>query len=92
MYVMVSTRPYISHAVGVVSRYMENPSKEHWATVKWVLQYLRGTSDYCITYNSGCEFVCGYVDYDFAGDLDKRRSTSGMSLLFQVELLVGCQS
>jgi hypothetical protein len=37
MYVMVSTRPDISHAVGVVNRYMENPGKEHWATVKWVL-------------------------------------------------------
>jgi hypothetical protein len=44
--------------------------------VKWVLRYLRGTSDYCITYNSGCELVCGYVDSDFAHDLDKRRSTS----------------
>jgi hypothetical protein len=29
MYTMVSTRPNISHAVGVVSRYMENPGKEH---------------------------------------------------------------
>jgi hypothetical protein len=29
MYAMVSTGPYISHAVGVVSRYVENPSKEH---------------------------------------------------------------
>jgi hypothetical protein len=77
MYVMVSTRPDISHAVGVVSRFMENPGKEHWAAVKWVLRYLRGTSDYCITYNSGRELVCGYVDSDFAGDLDKRRSTSG---------------
>jgi hypothetical protein len=77
MYVMVSTRPEISHAVGVVNKYMENPGKEHWAAVKWVLQYLRGTSDYCITYNSGRELVCGYVDSDFAGDLDKRRLTSG---------------
>jgi hypothetical protein len=77
MYAMVSTRPDISHAVGVVSRFMENPGKEHWATVKWVLRYLRGTSDYCITYNNGRELVCGYVDSDFAGDLDKRRSTSG---------------
>jgi hypothetical protein len=77
MYVMVSTRPNISHAVGVVSRYMENPGKEHWAVVKWVLRYLRGTTDYCITYNGGCELVCGYVDSDFAGDLDKIRSTSG---------------
>jgi len=77
MYAMVCTRPDISHAVGVVSRYMANPGKEHWSAVKWVLRYLRGTSSYCITYNKSSEFVCGYVDSDFAGDLDKRRSTSG---------------
>jgi hypothetical protein len=29
MYAMVCTRPYIAHAVGVVSRYMNNPGKEH---------------------------------------------------------------
>jgi hypothetical protein len=73
MYEMVSTRPDISHAVGVVSRYMENPGKEHWVAVKWVLRYLRGASDYCITDNNGRELVYGYVDSDFAGDLDTRR-------------------
>eukprot|EP00253_Pinus_taeda_P028582 PITA_28582 len=67
----------ISHAVGVVSRYMANLNKERWSEVKWVLRYLRGTSDYCITYNRSSEFVCGYVDSNFASDLDKRRSTSG---------------
>jgi hypothetical protein len=30
----------ISHAVGVVSRYMENPGIE----VKWLFRYFRGTS------------------------------------------------
>jgi hypothetical protein len=92
MYVMVSTRLDISHAVGVVSGYMTNPGKEHWAIVKWVLQYLRDTSDYCITYNSGFELVCGYVDSDFAGDLDKRRSTSRYVFTLPVDPLVGCQS
>jgi len=29
MYAMVCTRPDIAHAVGVVSRYMKNPGKEH---------------------------------------------------------------
>jgi hypothetical protein len=77
MYAMVSTRPDISHAIGVVGRYMANPGKEHWVAVKCVLLYLRGTSDYCITYNGGCELVYGYVDSDFAGDLDKMRSNSG---------------
>ena len=73
MYVMVSTRPEISHGVGFFSMFMENPGKQHWVTMKWVLWYLRGTSDYCITYNNGHELVCGHVDSDFAGDLDKIR-------------------
>jgi len=60
----------ISHAVGVVSRYMENPVKE----VKWVFFYLWGM---CITY-SGCNVLAyDYVDSKIAGDFDKRRSTSG---------------
>ena len=51
MYATVCTRLDISHAVGVVSKCMENLGKEHWNAVKWVLRYLRGTSDYCITFN-----------------------------------------
>jgi len=50
--------------MGVVSMYMANPGKEHWSPVRWVLQYLRSTSDYCITYNRSSEFVYGYVDSD----------------------------
>jgi hypothetical protein len=42
MYVMVFTRQYIEHAVGVLSRYMNNLGKEHWEAVKWILKYLRG--------------------------------------------------
>ena len=29
MYAMVCTRPDIAHAIGVVSRYMSNPGKQH---------------------------------------------------------------
>jgi hypothetical protein len=75
MYAMVSTTPNISHAFGVVSRYMENMGKEHQVTVKWVLQYLSTTSDYYITYNDCSDLVCGFVDSYFAGDLEKKRST-----------------
>jgi hypothetical protein len=45
--------------------------------VKWVLRYPRGTSNYYIIYNDCSDLVCSYVDSYFAGDLDKRRSTSG---------------
>jgi hypothetical protein len=44
MYAMVCTRSDIAHAVGVVSSYMNNLGKEHWAVVKWILRYLRCTA------------------------------------------------
>ena len=34
MYVMVCTRLDIAHAVGVVSRFLSDPGKEHWAAMK----------------------------------------------------------
>ena len=37
MYAMVCKRPDIAHAVGVMSRYMKNPGKEHWEAVNWIL-------------------------------------------------------
>ena len=48
MYAMVYTRPNIAHAVRFVSRYMKNPRKEHWMVVKWILRYLRGTTNQAI--------------------------------------------
>ena len=48
MYAMVCTRPNIAHAMGVVSRYMSHPRIKHWNAVKWILRYLRGTSNKCL--------------------------------------------
>ncbi|KAH9782976.1 hypothetical protein KPL71_009140 [Citrus sinensis] len=63
--------------LGAVSRYMANPGGEHWIAMKRILRYIRGTSDVALCYG-GSEFtVRGYVDSDFAGDLDKRKSTTG---------------
>ena len=50
MYAMVCTRPDIAHAVGVVSRFLSNPGKEHWSAVKWILRYLKGTSSFSLCY------------------------------------------
>ena len=50
MYAMVCTRPYIAHAVGVVSRYMNNLGKEHWKAVQWILRYLRGTTSHALCF------------------------------------------
>ena len=48
MYVVVCTRPDIAHAVGVVSRYMSHPGIKQWNVVKWIIKYLRGTSNKCL--------------------------------------------
>ncbi|KAH9779098.1 Integrase catalytic domain-containing protein [Citrus sinensis] len=77
MLTMICTRPDIAQAVGAVSRYMANPGGEHWIAMKRILRYIRGTSNVALCYG-GSEFtVKGYVDSDFAGDLDKRKSTTG---------------
>ncbi|KAH9704158.1 hypothetical protein KPL70_011349 [Citrus sinensis] len=69
--------PDIAQVVGAVSRYMANPGGEHWIAVKRILRYIRGTSDVALCYG-GSEFtVRGYMDSDFARDLDKRKSTTG---------------
>ena len=48
--VMVCTRLNISHAMGVVSRYMNNLGKEHWETVKRILRYFKGTTTHALCF------------------------------------------
>nr|CAN73703.1 hypothetical protein VITISV_000540 [Vitis vinifera] len=77
MYAMVCTRSDIAHAVGVVSRFMSRPGKQHWEAVKWILRYLKGSLDACLCFTGASLKLQGYVDADFAGDIDSRKSTTG---------------
>src|SRR5436190_17999813 len=79
MYAMVCTRPDISHAVSVVSRYMACPVRQHWEAVKWILRYLQGTTDMGLIFDKEKmeNSIIGFVDSDYAGDLDKKRSLTG---------------
>ncbi|XP_073120250.1 secreted RxLR effector protein 161-like [Henckelia pumila] len=80
MYMMVSTRPDITYGVGLVSRFMGKPSREHWRAVQWLLRYLKGTKKLKLKYSKSTSNTCevtGYCDSDYAADLDKRRSISG---------------
>jgi hypothetical protein len=67
MYAMVYTRPDIAHAVGVLSRYMSKPGKDHLTAVKRVFRCLRGTTNYglCNQGRPGLDKVVdihGFVD------------------------------
>ena len=72
MYAMVCTRPNITHAVGVVSKYMSHPSIEHWNAIKWILRYLRGTFSKCLYFGGSTTNLQGYFDLDLVGDIDTR--------------------
>lgn len=73
------TRPDISYAVGILSRFVSSPSKLHFDAGKRVLRYLRGTQNYGIWYSrsSKCKLV-GFSDSDWAGCAEDRKSTTGM--------------
>ncbi|CAM9467817.1 unnamed protein product, partial [Phaeothamnion confervicola] len=79
LYASTVTRPDISNAVREVCSHMENPGQEHWKAAVRILRYLAGTSDVGITYggtNAPAQLI-GYVDSDWGGDRDNRRSTTG---------------
>ena len=85
MYVMVCTRKNITQCtVEVVSMYMNNPGKEHWEEVKWILRYLRGTTTHELCFGGSNTFLQGYVDSYMASDKDSGGALQGMFLL-QVE-------
>eukprot|EP00253_Pinus_taeda_P010420 PITA_10420 len=82
MYAMVCTIPDTAHVMGVLSRFMSKSGKAHWTIVKLVFRYLHGTSGYGLCYQGRpgldkCLDIHGYVDAEWAGDLDQRSSTSG---------------
>ncbi|KAL5577269.1 hypothetical protein UlMin_018968 [Ulmus minor] len=78
MYTMICTRPDVAHGISLLSRFMSNPGREHWEGIKWLLRYLLSSSDVGLMFKSCKEgaILKGYVDSDFAGDKDKRRSTT----------------
>ena len=78
---LCSTIPDISLSVGMVSRYLEAPAEAHWVAVKKILRYVSGTLNHGCCYKQGgaaAPEVISYSDSDHAGDLDDRRSTTGV--------------
>jgi hypothetical protein len=78
---LVNSRPDIAFAVGVASRFMEAPDKEHWAMVKRIVRYIAGTIHHGLTYkknDSSDLSLLGFTDSDHSGDLVHRRSISGV--------------
>ena len=55
---------------------MANPGGEYWKIVKIILKYIIGTLDVALCYGKSKFTVKGYVDSNFVGDLDIKKSTT----------------
>jgi hypothetical protein len=80
---LCNSRPDLVYPVGCLSWFMEAPRQEHLAAVKRVLRYVAGTLHWGLHYhpdkkNGGAPKLLGYSDSDLAGDVNDRKSTSGL--------------
>src|SRR5713101_1599000 len=72
------TRPDISYAVSVASRYMDQPHEIHWKAAKMILNFVQGTRTHGIFYKAKFDLdLIGFTDSDWEDDNIDRKSTSG---------------
>lgn len=85
MYAATITRPDLAYSAGLLARFMSKWSVEHYKAAKHLLRYIKGTTDYALTFdaNSCKKTLQGMVDSDWGGCLTSRRSTTGfVNILF----------
>jgi hypothetical protein len=77
LYVTTSI-PNFKQVVGMVARFQSTPKESHVQAVKIIFRYLKGTIDLGFWYSSKDSFTLkSYLDVDWAGSVDDRKSTSG---------------
>ena len=73
----MTSRPDIAFSVGVCARYQVASKESHLTTVKRIIRYVNGTPDYGLWYSKDSNAcLAGYLDADWAGSMDDRKSTS----------------
>ena len=53
MYSVICTRPDVSYALSIMSRYQLYPGEGHWVVVKNILKYLKRTKDVFLICRNG---------------------------------------
>ncbi|XP_074356532.1 secreted RxLR effector protein 161-like [Apium graveolens] len=86
---LTHTRPNITYAVGVVSRFMEAPTVKHHQAMKHIVRYVKGTVNHGLVYarSEDKKSIVGYTDSDLAGDVVDQRSTGGMCFYLNGSLI-----
>ena len=83
LYLSMNTRPDMSYAVGLLSRFGSHPTVATCKLMVHALQYLRGTVHMGIRYSGSMFDLHVFTDADWAGDVITRRSTTNL-LIFNM--------
>lgn len=87
-YISHGTRPDVMFSVNYLSRFQSSPTKEMYAYATRILKYLYSTKELKLIYGGeGDRILEGYVDADYAADINDRRSTTGMLVLMYGDAL-----
>jgi len=55
--------------------------------VKWILGYLKGTSNFSLCFGNGKHVLDGYTNMNMVGDVDSRKSISEYLMIFLGEVI-----
>ncbi|WKA05276.1 hypothetical protein VitviT2T_023251 [Vitis vinifera] len=77
MYAAQCTRVAISFAVSKLSRFISNPSVEHWKAIGRVLGYLKNTKELSLQYSKFPAILEGYSDASWISSVGDNLSTTG---------------
>ncbi|GKA82599.1 zinc finger, CCHC-type containing protein [Tanacetum coccineum] len=88
---LLHTRPDLSYAVGLLSRFMQDPKEIHLKAVKQVIRYIKGTKEHGIIYKKegGCK-TTGYSDSSYGINTDQGKGTIGIVFYFGESPITWC--
>ena len=85
---VIASMPYVMQVVGQVAIFQPSPKETHIIKFKRIFKYLNGTMEFGFWYPKGNELtLITYLDADWKGCVDDKRSTSGTTLFLGTNLL-----
>lgn len=83
-----STRPDIMYVVSLISIFMEYPKDSHCKFDKRIFRYIARTINFGIWYTSSKDnSLVGYINNDFARDIDDKKNTSSYAFHLRIGLI-----
>ena len=94
IYASTETRPDITHATNIISRYMTKPTINHLRAARKIFRYLNGCNNLALRFSNNdltnSVNITAYCDADWGGDKSDRKSTTGYCVFVNDNLISWC--